>query len=45
MTPDERMKRFIILALALMAFVTPITTSYGVAFTDYTDNQSAEQAP
>jgi len=39
------MKRFIILALALMAFVTPIATSYGVAFADYTDNQSPEQAP
>ena len=39
------MKRFIILALALMAFVTPIAGSYGVAAADYGDDQKDEQAP
>ena len=39
------MKRFIILALALMAFVAPLATSYGVASADYGDNQKNEQAP
>jgi hypothetical protein len=39
------MKRFIILALALMAFVTPIAASYGVASADYHDDQYDEQAP
>jgi hypothetical protein len=39
------MKRFIILALALIAFVTPIAASHGVAFAGYGDNQPEEQAP
>ena len=39
------MKRFIILALALMAFVAPLATSVGVANAGYGDNQTGEQAP
>jgi hypothetical protein len=39
------MKRFIILALALMAFVAPLATSFGVASADYTDDQQDVQAP
>ena len=39
------MKRFIILALAFMAFVAPLATSYGVASASYADDQKDEQAP
>ena len=39
------MKRFIILALALMAVVAPLATSFGVASASYADNQKDEQAP
>jgi hypothetical protein len=39
------MKRFIIFALALMAFVAPLAISFDVASADYSDNQKDEQAP
>jgi hypothetical protein len=39
------MKRFMILALALMAFVAPLATSFGVASASYSDDQKNEQAP
>jgi hypothetical protein len=39
------MKRFIILALALMAFAAPLAMSYGVASASYADDQYHEQAP
>lgn len=39
------MKRFIILALALMAFVAPLATSFGVASASYSDPNQDEQAP
>ena len=39
------MKRFIILALALMAIVAPLATSFGVASASYADDQYDDQAP
>jgi hypothetical protein len=39
------LKRFIVLALAVMAFAAPVLTSVGVASADYTMPDQPEQAP
>jgi hypothetical protein len=39
------LKRFIVLALALIAFAAPLVTSVGVASADYSMPDQPEEAP